>query len=98
MSLPKPSPRAVSSASLTSVSARLKLRSMPPVCSVVIAPASKTRYLEIVGAARGQGADSVIFGCTEVGLLIGPGDFDIPTFDTTRIHAEAALDFALAKA
>ena len=65
------------------------------LCQGVIAPASKQRYLEIVGAARGEGADSVIFGCTEVGLLIGPGDFDIPTFDTTRIHAEAALDFAL---
>jgi aspartate racemase len=39
--------------------------------------------------------DGVIMGCTEITMLIGQGDFDVPVFDTTRIHAEAAVDFAL---
>ncbi len=65
------------------------------LCRGVIRPESKARYLEVVAENRRKGADSIIFGCTEVGLLIAPEDFDIPAFDTTRIHAEAALDFAL---
>ncbi len=65
------------------------------LCRGVVRPESKARYLEIVAEGRNAGADGVIFGCTEVGLLISPDDFDIPAFDTTRIHAEAALDFAL---
>ncbi|KPF65970.1 hypothetical protein IP69_15965 [Bosea sp. AAP35] len=67
------------------------------LCRGRIEPASKARYLEIIGAAlAGQGADGVILGCTEIGLLIGPGDVDLPVFDTTALHVEAALDFALA--
>ena len=65
------------------------------LCRGVVRPESKARYLEVVAEGREAGADGVIFGCTEVGLLISPDDFDIPAFDTTRIHAEAALDFAL---
>ena len=42
-----------------------------------------------------QGADSIILGCTEVGMLVSQQDVGIPAFDTTEIHAEAALDFAL---
>ena len=49
----------------------------------------------LVARMSKEGADGVIFGCTEVGLLVSEGDFDIPAFDTTLIHAEAALDFAL---
>lgn len=44
---------------------------------------------------RANDIDSVIMGCTEITMLIGQDDFDIPVFDTTRIHAEAAVDFAL---
>lgn len=44
---------------------------------------------------REETVDSIIMGCTEITMLIGQGDFDIPVFDTTRIHAEAAVDFAL---
>ena len=43
---------------------------------------------------NGFGIDSIIFGCTEVGLIIAQDDFDIPTFDTTELHAKAALNFA----
>ncbi len=65
------------------------------LCRGVIEPASKQRYLDVIARERGNGVDGVIFGCTEVGLLIGPDDLDVPTFDTTELHAEAALDFAL---
>jgi len=47
-------------------------------------------------AARGEGADGVILGCTELGLLVSPADLPLPTFDTTELHARAAMDFALA--
>ena len=65
------------------------------LCQGVVKDASKQRYLQIVEELKTQGADGVIFGCTEVGLLIGPQDLDIPAFDTTVIHVRAALDFAL---
>jgi aspartate racemase len=53
--------------------------------------------MQIIDRACGDAdapADSVIFGCTEIGLLITPGDFSIPALDTTVLHAEAALTFA----
>ena len=69
------------------------------LCLGVVTPESKTAYLEEIARLRGEeGADSVIMGCTEITMLIGQPDFDIPVFDTTRIHAEAALDFALGDA
>lgn len=45
-----------------------------------------------------RGAAGIILGCTEIALLVGPGDAPVPLFDTTRIHAEAAVAFALADA
>ncbi len=65
------------------------------LCQGEIKPASKQRYLDIVSSAVSTGADSVIFGCTEVGLLITQDDLDLPAFDTTELHAVAAMDFAL---
>lgn len=53
--------------------------------------------MQIIDKARSDAdlpADSVIFGCTEIGLLITPDDFSFPAFDTTVLHAEAALTFA----
>jgi len=47
-------------------------------------------------AVRGEGADGVILGCTEFGLLVKPEDLPVPVFDTAEIHAKAAMDFALA--
>ena len=66
------------------------------LCQGEIKPASKQRYLDIVSNAADAGADGVIFGCTEVSLLIAAADLDLPAFDTTELHAIAALDFALA--
>lgn len=55
----------------------------------------------VIGTARRaieeDGVDSVILGCTEFGLLVAPDDFPVPVFDTTDIHARAAMDFALAR-
>lgn len=65
------------------------------LCQGIVRPESKTRYLEVVRDAEAAGADGVIFGCTEIGLLVAPEDFSIPAFDTTELHARAALDFAL---
>ena len=65
------------------------------LCQGIVSPASKDRYLAVVERARAEGSDGVIFGCTEVGLLVRPDDFDVPCFDTTEIHARAAIDFAI---
>jgi len=46
-------------------------------------------------AVRGEAADAVILGCTEFGLLVKPDDLPVQVFDTTEIHARAAMDFAL---
>ena len=66
------------------------------LCQGQIFAASKDKYLEIISREKAKGADGVIFGCTEVGMLIAAEDVDIPAFDTTSLHAEAAIDFALA--
>ena len=49
------------------------------------------------GARKGnhRGAQGIILACTEIGLLAGPEDASVPVFDTTAIHAEAAVEFAL---
>jgi len=65
------------------------------LCRGRIEPESKSRYLSIIAGAAGQGADGVILGCTEIGLLISQADTALPVFDTTALHVEAALDFAL---
>lgn len=56
---------------------------------------SRTEYTRIIDDLRDQGAQGVILGCTEIPLLISQEDSSIPVFDTTRIHSEAAVDFAL---
>lgn len=65
------------------------------LCQGIVRGESKDAYLAVVSRARGAGADAVIFGCTEVGLLISQADLDVPAFDTTVIHAEAVMRFAL---
>nr|WP_319382784.1 aspartate/glutamate racemase family protein [uncultured Roseibium sp.] len=56
---------------------------------------SKQTYLDIVEQEIEAGADGVIFGCTEIGLLVSQDDFSVPAFDTTALHAKAGLDLAL---
>jgi len=63
----------------------------------IIAPPTKQLFITIINQLIQQGAQGVILGCTEIPLLIKPGDCSLPLFDTTFIHASAAVDFALAK-
>jgi len=60
-----------------------------------IVPASQTEYLRILAGLAEAGAGGVILGCTEIGLLISQEDSSLPLFDTTRIHALAAVRYAL---
>lgn len=66
------------------------------LCLGQIRPASRAAYREIIERLAEEGAEGIILGCTEIGMLVAPGDSPLPLFDTTRIHAEAAVDFSLA--
>lgn len=61
-----------------------------------LVPASKARYLGIIEALVGAGAEGVVAGCTEITMLLQQPDVSVPLFDTTEIHATAALERALA--
>lgn len=65
------------------------------LCAGKILDSSREALLEIVGTARSQGADAVILGCTEICLILDPDGLPLPGFDSTAIHAQAAVDFAL---
>ena len=56
----------------------------------------KNHYLQIMDDLMQKGAGGIILGCTEIPMLLKPGDCKMKTFDTTLIHATAAVDFALA--
>jgi aspartate racemase len=60
-----------------------------------INPASRARFKEIVVRLGQAGAEGVILGCTEIPLLLRPQESALPLVDTTRVHAEAALEYAL---
>lgn len=65
------------------------------LCLGVIRPESRQEYVRIIQSLAEQGAEGVILGCTEIGLLVHPEDTPLPLFDTTRLHALAAVDQAL---
>ena len=58
-------------------------------------PASRTAYRAVIARLVERGAEAIILGCTEIMLLVKPEDSQVPLFDTTGIHAEAAVDRAL---
>jgi aspartate racemase len=60
-----------------------------------ISDTSRTDFVRVIERLAASGAEAVVLGCTEIGLLIRPGDAPVPTFDTTALHVEAALEFAL---
>jgi aspartate racemase len=62
----------------------------------IINPLSQSQYRDIIESLVQQGCEGIILGCTEIGLLVKADDSRVPLFDTTRIHAEAAVDYALA--
>jgi len=61
----------------------------------VIRPESKASYIEVMQGLTEQGAQGIILGCTEIPLLVKSGDVSVPLFDTTEIHAQAAVAEAL---
>ncbi len=65
------------------------------LCVGRIEPASRAAYEAETVTARNLGCDSILLGCTEVGLLLSDANSALPTFDTARIHARALLDAAL---
>ena len=62
----------------------------------IVRDESRASYRRIIDALVDRGAQGVILGCTEIELLIGPDEVLVPAFPTTRLHAEAAVDLALA--
>ncbi|MBO0811137.1 MAG: aspartate/glutamate racemase family protein [Microlunatus sp.] len=56
---------------------------------------SRQAYRKIIERLAGAGAEGVILGCTEIELLISQADSPVPVFASTRLHAQAAVDFAL---
>ena len=76
---------------------RLRLQAIiyDELCQGVVEPASQAAALEMIAKAQGAGADGIIFGCTEVGILLDPAGMALPTVDTALAHAAAAVDFAL---
>jgi len=65
------------------------------LCLGAVLPESKKKCLEIIRRLEERGAQGIILGCTELGLLVQQSDTSLPVFDTTRIHAEAAVSMAL---
>ena len=65
------------------------------LCVGQISDVSRKRLKEIINKLKGKGAEGVILGCTEIGLLISQSDVDIPVFDTTVIHARKAAELAI---
>lgn len=60
----------------------------------VVSEASRARYLEVIGRLAADGADAVVLACTEIGLLVGPDDVELPLIDSALVHALAAVGAA----
>ena len=65
------------------------------LCQGQLLASSRQYYQQVIQDLANKGAEGVILGCTEIGLLIQQADSPIPVFDTTAIHAAAAVDFLL---
>jgi|SRR6185369_933619 len=61
----------------------------------VFTQATKAAYLDIIAQLVARGAEGIVFGCTEIPLLLSQQDVAVPVFDTTRIHVDAAVKFVL---
>lgn len=68
------------------------------LCQGHVSPASRRALQDLCGDLAAQGAQGIVLGCTELPLILRPQDLALPTFDTTRLHALAAVDFAMARA
>ncbi len=65
------------------------------LCQGAVLDESRSAYVEVVERLTARGAQGVVLGCTEIELLLGADDLTVPSFPTTRIHVEAAVDAAL---
>ncbi len=65
------------------------------LCRGVISEDSRASFQSVVSQLAGMGAEAIILGCTEIGLLLRSADVAVPLFDTTVLHAKAAASFAL---
>jgi len=65
------------------------------LCMGKIKPSSKAQYIHIMDHLVEEGAEGIILGCTEIGLLVQEEDSRVPLLDTTKIHAVAAVEYAL---
>ena len=68
------------------------------LCHGIVTTKSRAVYVGIIANLVATGAECVILGCTEIGLLVRPDDVSVPLFDTTVIHAESAADWAVSTA
>jgi aspartate racemase len=66
------------------------------LCLGIIKAASKERFVAIMENMIGKGAQGIVLGCTEIPLLVGQDDVEVPVFDTTELHARKAVELALA--
>ncbi|MEM6255050.1 MAG: aspartate/glutamate racemase family protein [Cyanobacteria bacterium P01_D01_bin.156] len=66
------------------------------LCCGIIDPESRKQYIKIMNRLVESGAEGIILGCTEIELLVQPGDATVELFPTTKIHAEAAVEKAIA--
>ena len=66
------------------------------LCRGVVSSGSRAEYRRIMASLVQQGAQGILFGCTEIDLLVGAGDASVPVFDTTALHVQAALSLAFA--
>ena len=66
------------------------------LCQGVVLEQSRSAYVDVVSRLIARGAQGVILGCTEIEMLLDAGDLTVPSFPTTQIHVEAAVDAALA--
>lgn len=62
------------------------------LCKGSIKDSSRRRYIEVIANLRSQGAEAIVLGCTEIGLLIGQSDSPVPLVDTTAEHVKAIVD------
>ncbi|MDO9418764.1 aspartate/glutamate racemase family protein [Pararhizobium sp.] len=65
------------------------------LCAGKVLDTSREKLIAIIEKARADGADAVILGCTEICLILSPEGLPLPGFDSTAIHSNAAIDFAL---
>jgi aspartate racemase len=65
------------------------------LCLGITEDTSREHYTQVIASLAEQGAEAVILGCTEIGLLISQTDSPLPIYDTTLIHADAAIQWML---